>query len=157
MAGSIPADAGSDAEIVELLHTVQRRLRSAARAELEPLGLTPAQLRALRTIGYSPEPMRMSAVADRLGVARRSATTFVDQLVDAGLVQRSADSNDRRGVAVATTAAGRKLLATVKVRRAAVAGSLLGALSPAERRQLADLLRRMASDPPSASSPEGPA
>lgn len=157
MGESIPDDPNLDTEIVELLHTVQRRLRSAARRELDPLGVTPAQLRALRTLGRSAEPMRMSAVADHLGVARRSATTFIDQLVDAGLVQRSTDDRDRRAVTVAPTASGRRLLASVKARRTAAAGSLLGVLSPDERRQLAGLLRRMSADPSSVSSPTPPA
>lgn len=133
---------------------MQRRLRSAARRELDPLGVTPAQLRALRMLDRSPEPMRMSSLADHLGIARRSATTFVDQLADAGLVERSTDDHDRRAVIVAPTTAGRRLLATVKAHRTAAAGSLIGTLAPDERRQLAELLRRMSSDPSSGSSPD---
>lgn len=152
MAGSIPADATSDAEIVELLHAVQRRMRAAARAEVGPLGVTPAQLRALRTVARSPGPLRMSELAEHLGIARRSATTFVDQLVDAGLVQRAADARDGRSVTVAPTAVGRQLLADVKARRTEAAGSLLDRLQPGERRQLARLLGRIAAD----SSPTTP-
>lgn len=156
MAGSIPAHARIDAEIVELLHGVQRRLRIAARRELEPLGVTPAQLRALRIIATAPEPMRMSTLAEHLGIARRSATTFVDQLVDAGLVTRSDDLHDRRAVTVVPTDSGRTLLTAVQGRRTAAAESLLGALGPGERRQLAALLRRMSTTPAAASSGSSP-
>ena len=36
-------------------------------------------------------PVRMSELADRLGIARRSATSVVDELVDRGLVERRAE------------------------------------------------------------------
>lgn len=149
MGRSIPVGDEGHAEIVELLHRVHRHLRAESRRELEPLGVTPAQLRALRTIAREAAPMRMSELADRLGVARRSATTFVDRLVDAGLVRRAAADDDRRSVTVAPTAAGRRLLTRVQGRHDAAARSLLAPLGDAERRQLAHLLRRIAPTGPS--------
>ena len=45
----------------------------------------------------------MSELAARLDIARRSATSVVDELVERGLVERHADPADRRAVAVVVT------------------------------------------------------
>ena len=59
-----------------------------ANHDLGPLGVTWAQVRALRTVARCGGPVRMSELADRLGIARRSATSVVDELVERGLVGR---------------------------------------------------------------------
>lgn len=138
---------GGDGELVgdvaELLHTVARRLRRDAWSVLEPLGVTPGQLRALRTLGSCGHPVRMSELADLLGIARRSATSVVDELAARELVRRSADPTDRRATAVDVTPAGRALLATVRRRRVESLAALADGLSPAQLRQLRNLLRRL--------------
>lgn len=59
----------------------------------------------------------MSELADRLRIARRSATTVVDDLVERGLVERVADPRDRRATNVALTPAGWTVLAQLDSRR----------------------------------------
>ena len=81
-----------------------------ANRDLGPLGVTWGQVRALRTLARCDGPVRMSELADRLGIARRSATSVVDELVERGLVARHADPTDRRAVEVAVTPAGSRLL-----------------------------------------------
>lgn len=145
MAEFIPdsPDFDRDVEIAERLDAVHRCLRLRTREELQPLGVTPAQVRALRTIAGEDCPVRMSALAARLGIARRSATDVVDQLVEAGLVTREHDPADRRGVAVAATKAGRKLLDQLASRRLDAVHELLAELDGTERAQLAALLGRL--------------
>ncbi len=138
------ADGELVGEVAELLHTVARRLRRDAWSVLEPLGVTPAQLRALRTLESCGRPVRMSELADRLGVARRSATSVVDELGGRKLVERSDDPTDRRATAVAVIPAGRHLLAAVSRRRVESLATLAGGLSPSQLRQLRNLLRRLA-------------
>jgi DNA-binding MarR family transcriptional regulator len=140
-------DAELGAEIAELLTAVSRRLRHAANAELDPLGVTWGQVRALRTIAAGGDAMRMSELADRLGIARRSATSVVDDLVARGLVARRPDPADRRGVAVVLTRRGAALLRDLRARRRSAALGMTATLSTDELRQLRDLLRRL-DDPP---------
>jgi DNA-binding MarR family transcriptional regulator len=135
------------AEVADLLAAVSRRIRHAVNAELDPLGVTWGQVRALRVIGAGGEAVRMSDLADRLGIARRSATSVVDDLVARDLVERRPDPADRRGVAVALTARGGRLLRDVRARRQSAAVELTAALSPEELRQLRDLLRRLDQQP----------
>jgi DNA-binding MarR family transcriptional regulator len=138
-------------DVAELLDALNRRIRSAARRELVPLGVTPAQVRALRCVAGGHAPMRMSTIADRLGIARRSTTSVVDQLEALGLVARHQDPADGRGVAATPTPAGRRTLARVAALRRAAANRVLGGLSDDERAELATLLRRLAA-PESAAS-----
>lgn len=145
MALDIPeqADLPLAEEVADLLHTTTRRLRHAARHDLGPTGVTPAGWRALRAIAHCDQPPRMGELAERLGIARRSATAVVDDLEDHGLVARQDDPTDRRSVAVTLTTAGRDLLHDLTDRRRQATARQLQALSPAELATLRDLLRRL--------------
>ena len=83
-----------------------KRLRRAQAERLAPLGLTPAQERALRMIARSEEPLRMTELADRLGIVPRSVTTVVDALEEAGLVRREIDPRNRRAILLHLTDRG---------------------------------------------------
>jgi DNA-binding MarR family transcriptional regulator len=85
----------------------------------------------------------MSALAEQLGIARRSTTDIVGELVERGLAARVADPCDGRGVAVQLTGEGRALLDRLTAGRRAATESLLAGLTPAERHQLAGLLRHL--------------
>ena len=107
-----PDDQTSDviAQLAELLACTSWRLRRASRRELEPLGLTFGQARALRLLARAGEPVRIGELAARLEVVPRSATTMVDALEIAGLAGRQAAPDDRRSVLVGLTADGEALL-----------------------------------------------
>jgi DNA-binding MarR family transcriptional regulator len=85
----------------------------------------------------------MSELAERLRIARRSATSLVDELVERGLVERLPDPVDRRAVTVAVTPAGGALLDRLVQRRRQAAGDLTSALDGRELEVLRDLLRRL--------------
>lgn len=140
----IPDTARTPAEeVADLLHTTTRRLRHAAHRDLGPSGITPGQWRALRTLAWSERPMRMGQLAERLGIARRSATTVVDELEQRGLAVRADDPQDRRSVVVSLTDAGRSLLADLSERRRHATARQLSVLSGEELATLGDLLRRL--------------
>ena len=142
MPGSIP----TSEEVADLLHSVNRRIRTASHGELGPIGLTPGQWRALRTIAGGSGELRMSELADRLRIARRSATSVVDDLVERNLVVRRSHPQDRRAVIVELTVAGRELVADRAKQRRRAASRRLGLLSDAELHTLRDLLRRLDQD-----------
>lgn len=133
--------------IPDLLVAVNRRIRHAARRQLDPHGVTPAQLRALRSIALDGGGLRMTELAARLGIAKRSATDVVDGLVERGLAERVPDQGDRRAVLVGLTAAGSRFLATLAQRRRDAAEQLLDVLDSAERDQLGGLLAKVAGSP----------
>ncbi len=123
-------------------------MRHSARAEFEPLGLTPALARALRTIDRADAPIRMSELADHLRIARRSATSVVDELVERGLVRRSDDANDRRAVVVALTDEGHGRMHEMRDRRRAAGARLVDGLDRADQRALLALLRKLEANAP---------
>ena len=137
-----PDDQTSDviAQLAELLACTSWRLRRASRRELEPLGLTFGQARALRLLARAGEPVRIGELAARLEVVPRSATSMVDALEAAGLVDRTPDPIDRRSILVGLTDSGDDLLARLGRARRASAESLFARLDAAQRDQLLDLL-----------------
>src|SRR5580692_2523258 len=93
-------------QLADQLHGLTRRLRRAQAERLAPLGLTPAQERALRLITRGDEPLRMTELAERLGIVPRSLTTVVDALEEAGLVGREIDPRNRRAILLHLTERG---------------------------------------------------
>ena len=135
-----PAEVSGD--IADLLHLVTRRIRRDAVADLAPIGLTPALVRTLRTLRRYDGAARMSVLAEALRIARRSATTLVDGLVERGLVAREDDPSDRRAVLVRLTDRGVALLDDIDALRREAAKRVLRTLSAGDQDQLRDLLTR---------------
>ena len=70
-------------------------------------------------------------------------TNRIDKLEARGLVRRRPDKNDRRGVIVSLTAAGRRTIDDAIKSRLDVADESLQGISSKERRELAALLRKV--------------
>ncbi len=130
----------ADTDLPELFLRAAKRIRRNQVGKLAPLGLTPAQARALRIIGHQPEPLRMTDLADRLGIVPRSATTLVDALAAADLVTRAPDPDNRRATLVTLTPAGQATLARMADARREAAEELFATLSSDQRETLRDLL-----------------
>jgi DNA-binding MarR family transcriptional regulator len=75
----------------------------------DPSPVTPTQRLALATI-VDEGPLRLGALAARMQVSDATATRTVDALAIGRLVERVPDKQDRRGVMIAATPAGRRLL-----------------------------------------------
>lgn len=129
-------------QLADLLHGLTKRLRRAQSDGLAPLGLTPAQGRALRMIVRSEdeEPLRMTELADRLGIVPRWVTTVVDALEEAGLVRREVDPRNRRAILLRLTDRGAAVRDDLREARRRAAEDLFAPLSAADRNTLAGLL-----------------
>ena len=141
-------------QLADLLHGLTRRLRRAQAQGLAPLGLTPAQERALRIITRAAEPLRMTELADRLGIVPRSLTTVVDALEQAGLVRREVDPRNRRAILLRLTDRGAAVREDLREARRRAADDLFAPLDAEDRQALAALLTRL--DPPEPSEPPEP-
>lgn len=131
-----------DAELETLTNafwTVARRLRHGSQQTLAPYDLSPAQSRALGTL-MRRGSMRSGALADKLGIAPRSATEVIDALEQRGLVERSADPSDRRATLVEATDAGTQLMFSIREARMAESDEMFAHLSAKDRRELTRLL-----------------
>jgi DNA-binding MarR family transcriptional regulator len=88
-------------------------LKGHAWREAGPRGLTPTQTQILALLKAAPRPMRISAVAEGLGVTLPTASDAVRVLVEKGLVAKTRAPDDRRAVALALTPRGRREIGRV--------------------------------------------
>lgn len=88
---------------------VQREGNRQLTAELRPLGITPAQSETLRILG-DHAPMTVSDVGRMLVCeSGTNPSRLVDRLVEAGLVDRVVDADDRRRATLTLTAEGQRI------------------------------------------------
>ena len=123
---------------VLLRHAERARLGAAERANssLDRSGyLLLLQLSELGTVG-------VTALAQRLALDASTITRQIARLVDAGLVTREPDSEDRRAVRHRLTPAGRRDLRTLRRARRELFAELLHDWTDDERAQFANLLVR---------------
>ncbi|HTU72706.1 MAG TPA: MarR family transcriptional regulator [Trebonia sp.] len=130
-------------QLADLLHRLTRRLRRGQAQQLAPLGLTPAQERALRVITRGDEPRRMTELAEQLGIVPRSLTTVIDALEEAGLVRREVDPRNRRATLVLLTDKGSAVRDDMREARRRAAEELFAPLAAEDREALARLLTIM--------------
>lgn len=126
----------------DLLMLAARLLRRRFSLALEEYAISPSQSRALRTI-VEEESVRLSAIAEQLRIAPRSATDLVDALEQQGWVARAPDPADRRATLVTATATGIALQETIHRARHRELDGFAAHLDPVERADLDRLLRRV--------------
>ena len=100
----------------------------------------------LATLRRSGPPYRLRATefTRTLMINSSGVTKRLDRLEHAGLIERSPDPQDRRERAlIGLTPEGRRLIDGVTEAHLANERRLLEALSPEDREQLADLLRKL--------------
>jgi DNA-binding MarR family transcriptional regulator len=112
-------------------------------------------LAALRRAG-PPYRMNPTTLFNSVILSSGAMTNRLDQLEEMGLIRRLPDPNDRRGRLVELTAKGRELVDKAVVEHLANEQRLLSGLGAAERKTLADLLRKLLlSEPFRALDPAG--
>jgi DNA-binding MarR family transcriptional regulator len=127
-------------QLAEMFTRLTKRVRRRQAQLLAPMGLTPAQARALRVIGHADQPLRMIDLAESLGIVPRSVTTVVDALERAGLVRRAIDPANRRSTLLALTDGGAAALGEMREARRQAAEELFAPLGAVQREQLRALL-----------------
>ncbi|WP_413805223.1 MarR family winged helix-turn-helix transcriptional regulator [Streptomyces sp. OE57] len=133
--------------LAEQLLRLTRRLHRAQKRYMEPLGITPAQSRLLRTVAHDDQPPRMADLAQRLEVVPRAVTTLVDALEAHGSVRRVPDPTNRRVVRVELTDTGRSTLRALREARRGAAEDILAPLSDQQRETLGELLDTLSGTP----------
>jgi DNA-binding MarR family transcriptional regulator len=146
--GPATPDAGLDLVSDSLGYAIKRAQVRSYELYFRLLGqddLSPARMTALSLIA-TEQQINQATLGLRLKIRGPSVVKVVDALEALGLVRREPVESDRRRYALALTPAGRRKLQQFQVKVAAYEQALAGALSDAERRQLIDLLERVAQD-----------
>ncbi|MBZ4319509.1 MarR family transcriptional regulator [Streptomyces huiliensis] len=127
-------------QLAEQLLRLTRRLNRAQKRYLDPVGITPAQSRLLRSVAHCEEPPRMADLAERLEVVPRAVTTLVDALEAYGAVRRVPDPSNRRVIRIELTERGRETLRAMREARRAAVEEILSPLTAEQRELLGGLL-----------------
>jgi DNA-binding MarR family transcriptional regulator len=90
------------------------------------------------------EPVRVTALAELLGVDAPTVTRKVQQLEREGLVARQADAEDRRATRIGLTPSGRAIIDRVLEARRAWFDRLLEGWEEADLKTFASMLERFA-------------
>ena len=102
----------------------------------------------LYTLAKCPGPLRIGELHRHVLLSQPALSRLVDRLVARGLVERSADLTDGRGVRLALTDAGRARQRQVgRLHARSVARALTAELSADEIGQLAAICRKLAGHP----------
>ncbi|MDT4816179.1 Transcriptional regulator SlyA [compost metagenome] len=89
------------------LSVLQRGYRAAADKAVAHVGLSQTLAWPVVVLGRMEDGVRQGTVAEALGIEGPSLVRSLDQLVEAGLVERREDPADRRAKTLHLTAAGR--------------------------------------------------
>lgn len=125
-----------------LVNWVAARSRSRFATALEQEGLHPREFGVLSVIAGDPG-VTQHALGERAGVDPSTMVTTLDVLEQRGLAERRPHGTDRRKRAVHLTDEGRRVLARGGRVAARVGDEVFGALTPAERKELDRLLRKV--------------
>jgi DNA-binding MarR family transcriptional regulator len=152
---SVPPTSPADTQrILDPLGVLLRRLTRLTGGADDGPAMTATQRIALIEL-LDEGPLRLNALAERMGTSTATASRAVDALVQLGLVGRAPDPRDRRAVQLDLSPEGRALVHERKVRAADAFAPAVAALGGAERRELVRLLELMAEalvSPPDASA-----
>ena len=128
MPEEITAEADMRSEIAALLHEQFARLTKQLRTLELPQGMTPERMSALSVIDKRG-PISVTALAEKEMVRPATMSRMVTALVDEGLVKRTDDKNDGRGVLVSTTPKGRRTFQRAQEQRLQHFAEVLDSLS----------------------------
>src|SRR6266851_3497848 len=129
----------TESEIQDLLRQ-WRAVMASSRPRWTAADLTFTQLRALSVISRR-DAMRMSELAEELGIGLAAASALADRMARRQLITRRPDPDDRRIVRLEAATRGRRLLERLERGSMDHFGKLIGRMSPSEREAFATTLR----------------
>jgi len=141
--------AGPLSRIEAALTVLVRRARllavSTGVQERAGVSLEPVSYAVLRRVAECG-PARLSEIAEKLAVDTSTASRHVSRLVEAGLVGREADPDDRRANALELTPEGIRVLHLLESARREALGEIIAGWEPTDVEQLAAGLERLVGD-----------
>jgi MarR family 2-MHQ and catechol resistance regulon transcriptional repressor len=128
---------------LEALVRAQANLTRRLAADLERVGVSATGFTMLVLLTSAGGRLELRTMRRRLGASKATATEVLDTLENRGFVTRTRLESDRRAVAVALTQAGYNLVTHAFPAHAERVREAFGVLDEAEKRQLADLCRKL--------------
>lgn len=126
-----------------LLAAAHGQSRERLNRALLPLGINVRGFSVLLALPmYGPVSQR--DLIARIGIDKSTMVRLIDELEDGGLVSRERTPQDRRAYSIVLTRRGEETLAEARRTADEVGDHIFGGFTDPERRQLVDLLRRLA-------------
>ncbi|AZQ34797.1 MarR family transcriptional regulator [Streptomyces cyaneochromogenes] len=137
-------------EIFGRIHRLSRTMGDRTEKAYAPHGISRGEFDVLATLRRSGEPYTLSPrqLSATLMLTTGGMTGRLDKLERAGLLRRSPDPHDRRGLHVTLTEKGLALIDEAVGAGVAVQTEALSALTDEQAGQLADLLRELLAGTP---------
>ena len=131
--------------ILSRVTRLSRQLDRARKSSFSEYGIEGWAFDVLSALRRSGEPYQLSpsTLLQETLVTSGTMTNRIDRLVTAGWVERLPDPDDRRGVLVRLTEAGRATVDSALADLLVKERDILAGLTPAGRRKLASLLREL--------------
>jgi DNA-binding MarR family transcriptional regulator len=132
-------------EVFSRISRLARLLDRARREAFTAQAIEPWEFDVLAALRRAGRPYRLSPgqLLRETMVTSGTMTNRIDRLGERGLVERSPDPHDRRGVLVGLTTAGKRAVDAAFESLIAKERDLLAELTAAERRELVGLLKRL--------------
>lgn len=127
---------------ISLIERLGKAMMSFGRRRNTPGGkfprheFTPAQLQTLILIGHSGS-VSVKDIAKTMGITSSAATQAVQLLIKRGIVRKTANPDDRRGVRIAFTPKGKKLFTGF---RKTMMRNMLATFKPVPDRELLKMI-----------------
>jgi DNA-binding MarR family transcriptional regulator len=138
----------SPIDVIGRISRLSRLLEKSIEETFASFGLGRGGFDVLAALRRAGEPYRLSPTElyNSLLISSGAMTNRIDRLEEIGLVQRTPDPDDRRGVSVGLTPEGKKLIDLAVEQHYANERRLLRGLSADERETLSQLLRKLLTD-----------
>lgn len=135
----VPADVVLPEAVADLVATLRRAMRRAARARTPTMPLSVAQLELLSLVQEHPGA-RPGDLAGLLHLAPNSVSTLANALTSAGMLDRSPGATDKRTVSFTLTPQGAHLVGQWLTTNAALLQSAIATLSSHDRQTMTEAL-----------------
>lgn len=126
-----------------LLHRSAAAWRTKLDERLRPKGMSYTTWRTLWILRTSGERHNQSSLAARLGIETPTLVRILDRMERLGLLQRTADSKDRRQKHIEITPEGLRLSEEIEVEVVALRKQLISGFSADEMREGIKLFERI--------------
>ena len=133
-------------ELLRAMGSIRRSGRRAAARPAELSALSGAQLDLVRVVRRRPG-ISVGDAAEELGLAANTVSTLVRQLVDAGLLRRTADAADRRVGRLELSSETARRVGAFRDRRVALLSDAIGQMDEEDQvrmRAAVEMLGRLA-------------
>ena len=126
-----------------LLKRLGGKIKERSLEAFEAAGASPYHHTVLAVLAESPRETQ-ATIADSLGYDRSWLVGLLDELEQAGLIERKRDTADRRRHLVSLKPEGKQKLEELRAISRAVEDEFLGGLDAEERKELHELLLQVA-------------